>query len=85
MHRPDRASLTPVLLQPRRNAVTCRLGRDEQVVNVPVRLEVDEPHHAIIVVDGYQRQAAVASCPVHLLRSRGLRGPGGHLGGGVTR
>jgi len=35
------------------------LGRAENVVDVPVRLEIDEGNRAIVLVGGQEQQAAV--------------------------
>jgi hypothetical protein len=52
---------------------------------VPVRLKIDIGDGAVIGIGGHEDQAPVAGFPVRPLDGPGLRDPGSHLIGGVSR
>ena len=72
------------LVELRSDPLPGRLGRTEQVVDVPVRLEVDEGDRAIVLVGRQQQQTTVTGPPMRLLSSPELGSPGSHLGGRVV-
>ena len=67
------------LIQPRRDAAAGRLGRAEQPVDVPVRLQIDERDHVARLVCGNQDQPTITGAPVFLLGIPASGNPGLHL------